>query len=232
LNPHRKARNEALAKVAIHGVKRRWHQARGNDAEAARHLKWQRRWRRRAQQALADLRASRSSLGYRPKLLRAPISPSPIFGGLGRPVVVTGHHSAGPKDQNDAHAIRLVDQYDAQHRAQGWGGLGYHFNVTRAGNIVLGRPIGQKGAHVGGHNSGNVGVLFHGTTGDQPTEPQRKAFRWLLENAHTSKMPASHRSAVKLLNLRAVGHNDWSGHQSNACPGTHKRMIVRKGATV
>jgi hypothetical protein len=151
------------------------------------------------------------------------------FGQLGPEKFVTGHHTAGPKDTSVADAIRLDKQYHAQHAGQGWGGIGYHFNVARDGTLICLRPTILKGAHVGGWNSNNVGVMFHGTTGDRPTDAQRATYKWLLASAHTLAMPAAHRTDLDLRKATRRGHNDWPGHGSNACPGTHKPMILAGG---
>lgn len=153
-----------------------------------------------------------------------------LFGQLGPEVWVTGHHTAGPKDTSDKHCAALCRQYHAQHRSQGWGGIGYHFCISRRGTIFCLRPTVLKGAHVGGWNSNNLGVMFHGTTGDKPTKRQARSYRWLIRNAHTTRMPRGHRCDRKLPTARKRrrrGHNDWPGHSWNACPGTHKRLIVR-----
>jgi hypothetical protein len=155
-----------------------------------------------------------------------------VFGPLGPERHVTGHHTAGPIDRDDRHAIALCRQYHRDHAVKGWGGIGYHFCITRNGTILCLRPLSLKGAHVGGWNSHNVGVMFHGTTGNKPTRKQARAYRWLLSNCHTRKMPAAHRSDRPLRRpyCRRWGHNDWPNHKSNACPGTHKRMILTSGA--
>jgi hypothetical protein len=151
------------------------------------------------------------------------------FGALGPERYVTGHHTAGPTDKDRDDAIRLCQQYHAAHAAKGWGGIGYHFNIARDGTIICLRPLTLKGAHVGLHNSENVGVMFHGTTGDLPTQAQRNSYRWILANAHTTAMPRPHRSDRDLRKAKRRGHNDWPGHESNACPGTHKPMILAGG---
>lgn len=165
-----------------------------------------------------------------PKIItasRAGLTFRNVFGPLGPPRHVTVHHTAGPKDRDYSHALTLVRQYHRDHTNKGWGGIGYHYCITRTGTIICLRPISLKGAHVGGHNTNNVGVMFHGTTGDRPTAAQINSFRWLLSNAHTTKMPKAHR-ATRPLNkpyTQRYGHNDWSGHTSNACPGTFKPIL-------
>ena len=145
-----------------------------------------------------------------------------LFGALGPEHWATVHHTAGPKDKNLEDAKRLCRQYHADHRAKGWGGIGYHFCITRGGYVLCLRPTYLKGAHVGGWNTGNVGIMFHGTLGDKPSDAQIQALRWLLHNAHTRSMPRAHRTdrplTAKYVTRR--GHHDWPGHKSNACPGT------------
>lgn len=162
-------------------------------------------------------------------IIRSGITTQGLFGGLGPELYVSGHHSAGPKDSSRAGALQLCRQYDTQHASQGWGGIGYHYCLPRSGGIILLRPVTQKGAHVGGYNSNNIGVLCHGTTGDRPTPEQQKAFKFLLANAHTKKFPKSHRTDRDLRKAVLRGHNDWPGHTSNACPGTHKQLYLSGG---
>lgn len=150
-----------------------------------------------------------------------------VFGSLGAESKVTGHYTDGPRDSSDAHAIDLIQNYHQAHKAKGWGGLGYHFCITKKGNIILGRPLHLKGAHVGGHNSNNVGIVMHGTTGDKPTFAQRRAYRWLLANAHTNRMPRTHRSDRDLRKAGRYGHNSFPNHRSNGCPGSFKPMFIK-----
>jgi hypothetical protein len=158
-----------------------------------------------------------------------------VFGPLGPEQFVTGHHTAGPQDHSLKEATALCRQYHRDHKAKGWGGIGYHFCIPRNAapdgtlRIICLRPTGLKGAHVGGHNSKNIGIMFHGTTGDHPSIHQRRALLWLLENAHTRRMPKAHRTDYSLKNKKRYGHKDWSGHTSNACPGGFHRLILSGG---
>lgn len=149
-----------------------------------------------------------------------------LFGQLGPETSVTGHYTAGPVDQSDRDAIRLCRAYHAAHKGKGWGGVGYHFCITRKGNIIGLRPLVLKGTHVGGWNTSNVGIMMHGTTGDRPTRAQARAYRWLIKNAHTRRVPRAHRSDRDLRKARRRGHNDWQGHESNGCPGSFKKLYV------
>jgi hypothetical protein len=191
--------------------------------------------RMRLRKALAAVKKARAALSraktaaWRPPIVKLGLAIEDKYGPLGTVHTVTGHHSAMEPDRDRADALRLCRLFHDAHKSKGWGGIGYHFNIARDGAIICLRPVALKGAHVGGWNSGNVGVMFHGTTGDEPTDAQRRSYAWLLANAHTVKMPASHRTSVDLRTAKRRGHNDWPGHESNACPGTHKPMILAGG---
>jgi hypothetical protein len=152
-----------------------------------------------------------------------------LFGELGPEVWVTGHHSATPPDKSLREAVAYVQRFHREHAAKDWGGLGYHYVLARTGELLCGRPTILKGAHVGLHNTSNVGVMCIGTVGDRPTLAQLRTFRWLLANAHTSALPKAHRTDRRLMGCGVRGHNDWPSHETNACPATHKPMYLSKG---
>jgi N-acetylmuramoyl-L-alanine amidase len=148
-----------------------------------------------------------------------------LFGQLGPEQNVTGHHSAGARARNWREGVARVRQFHADHKAKGWGGIGYHFVIADDGTLICARPTILKGAHVGMHNTRNLGVNCPATTGDRPTRQQKATYQWLLANAHTAAMPKAHRTDRDLRQARLFGHRDWSGHHSNACPGTFYGMF-------
>lgn len=201
----------------------------------ARHAYWENRGNRpmllkwsgllREARAMVALR-ERQVGGTAPRIVNLHIQPRPgtQFSPQGRLRAVTGHYTAGPIDQNDEHAKSLFLGIDQAHKAKGWTACGYPFGIARSGTLFLLRPATVIGAHVLNQNSGNVGVVCHGTTGDKPTEAQAATLRWLLANAHTTALPPSHR--VDLRALPVKGHNDW---MATACPGDFKPMYVSRG---
>lgn len=182
--------------------------------------------KRRAQVSFAERVIARRT---GPKVVNLRLSVTDLFGGIGPVKFVTGHHTAGPTDRDDDHAEALFRGFSREHANKGWGGIGYHYGIGRSGTLFLLRPAALKGAHVGGHNTGNIGVVCHGTVGDRPTAAQAATFAWLLRNAHTTALPEPYRTRQSLVNARRFGHNDWAGHSSNQCPGTHKPMYVSGG---
>lgn len=102
----------------------------------------------------------------------------------------------------------------AWHKQRGFSDVGYHYIVYRDGRIVLGRPVGQQGAHCADHgkNRGTIGCSYIGgvaadgkTPKDTRTPAQRASMLWL-----TKQLAARHRG-VK----RVTGHNQYA---AKACP--------------
>ncbi len=99
----------------------------------------------------------------------------------------------------------------AWHKARGWSDIGYHYVVYRDGRVMPGRPVGQIGAHVAGHNTGTIGIVYVGgvsadgrTAKDTRTPAQRGSLLWL-----TRQLARKH-------GIRKVtGHNQYA---AKACP--------------
>lgn len=145
-------------------------------------------------------------------------------GSIGRVNALTIHHTAGPRARNKAEAVRLNRRYDQEHAAKGWGGIGYHFTVDDHGRFYRCRPSSLRGAHTGGHNTGNIGVSFHGNfdTG-KPTWRQRRALKWLMRGGFYK---LTRISESKLAYFR--GHQEWPGPtNSTACPGKWMMRSLR-----
>ncbi len=88
-------------------------------------------------------------------------------------------------------------QIDLMHKNSGWSGIGYHFFVSKNGEIYRGRPIWAIGAHALGENNCSIGI---GAEGDYSTETsmpqaQKKAISDLiyeLRNTYTCATVVGH----------------------------------------
>ena len=149
-----------------------------------------------------------------------------LFGSLGPEFHVTGHYSAGARAKNPSQAKALTKSFHTDHKNKGWGGIAYHYLIADDGTLVGARPTILKGAHVGGHNSNNIGIVMPGTSGDHPTPAQRRTYRWLLKNAHTRKLPRAHRTDRNLRLATLWVHNGWPG-QATSCPGGFQHMFLK-----
>ena len=117
------------------------------------------------------------------------------------------HCSATREGQDiDAETIRKW------HKQRGWRDIGYHYIVRLDGEVELGRPIDEIGAHVKGHNKTTIGICYIGgveqdgkTPKDTMTYEQEESVRDLI-------------TAIRLVcneHLKISGHNEYA---SKACP--------------
>ncbi|MEZ9345006.1 N-acetylmuramoyl-L-alanine amidase [Vibrio cyclitrophicus] len=133
-------------------------------------------------------------------LLRLPHCPPYSF--------ITVHCSATPPEQ-DVN----VAEIRRWHKEKGWRDVGYHFVIRRSGDVELGRPLSQTGAHVKGHNKSNIGICIVGgcNTDLQPednfTLSQRKALFGLV---------AALQEQFLISDENVKGHKDWGVNK--ACP--------------
>jgi hypothetical protein len=94
------------------------------------------------------------------------------------------------------------------HRGRGWGDIGYHFAIDRAGNVWEGRPLAYQGAHVKNYNEYNLGVLCLGNFDEQqPTQAQIASL-----NTFVNRLLRTY--GVPVAKLRT--HQEWA---PTACPG-------------
>ncbi len=131
---------------------------------------------------------------------------------------LTLHHAAGwaakSLDEGKA-AVKSIQEFHQDGR--GWSDIGYHFLVDMAGNIYQGRPETVLGAHVGGANTGNIGVCALGCY--HPPETS-----WPCDDEMTY---ATEKSLIHLYSWIAdtygvdpnvlKGHRDYFG--TTSCPG-------------
>lgn len=147
--------------------------------------------------------------------------PPPNFASLvlldtARPITeIINHCTATPEGKD-----YTVADIRAWHKARGWSDIGYHYVVYRDGRVMLGRPVGQVGAHVEGHNTGTIGISYVGglsangkTAKDTRTAAQRASLLWLNQ-----ALADKHRGVRKI-----SGHNQYA---AKACPS----FDVRKDA--
>lgn len=119
---------------------------------------------------------------------------------------IINHCTATPEGRD-----YTVDDVRAWHKARGFSDVGYHYLIHLNGKISIGRPIGQVGAHVEGHNTGTIGVSYFGgvtSDGSKPkdtrTEAQRNSMLWL-----------NRQLAKKFKVKKITGHNQYA---NKACP--------------
>ena len=150
------------------------------------------------------------------------------------------HHSVTPAGWDTAATMRAFHRYHTL--TNGWGDIGYQLVIDPAGVVYQGRrsgpipvfqgipipgirPQATVGAHVGGNNSGNIGVCLMGDfTGAMPSPAQWGSLINVLArlSAALNLNPAG---GVRYVNPESGaasdrwainGHRDWMG---TGCPG-------------
>ncbi|WP_196258554.1 N-acetylmuramoyl-L-alanine amidase [Pelagibacterium limicola] len=124
-----------------------------------------------------------------------------------RPIHTLWWHCAATPEGKDF----TVEDIRQWHKARGWSDIGYHYIIYPDGRIMLGRPVGQVGAHVQDHNTGSIGGCYIGGVSsdgknakDTRTPAQISSMLWL-----TQQLVARH--PIK----RVRGHNEVT---AKACP--------------
>lgn len=127
-------------------------------------------------------------------------------------------HCAATPEGRDVKAATINDWDRAK-----FGQISYHFVIELDGTLVRTLPDTAKGAHVGGANSGNVGVCYVGgcdkamNAKDTRTPAQKTALRTLVRT-YQDRHPG----------IAVRGHNEWPGVKK-ACPSFDVSDWLKEG---
>ena len=146
----------------------------------------------------------------------------------------TFHHTAGYGAETYEEAVQSLQAIQRLHQdIRGWDDIGYHFVLDKSGRVYQGRPFADNtpwsegpplviGAHVGGHNTGNIGIAVLGCY-----HPPEGTY------CQDELSPAALDSLVLLMafladtygieSIHIKGHRDWS---STACPGDNNYRLL------
>ncbi len=132
------------------------------------------------------------------------------------------HHTVTPPTAYGTYEARLRSIQAYHMDTRGWCDVGYHYLVTEDGRVWEGRPEKHRGAHVGGHNTGNVGIAFVGcfdgpsckSIGEMAVNHQ------MLDGAAGLIAALSQTHGIAVDADRVKGHKDHKGAWTS-CPGAH-----------
>ncbi len=169
---------------------------------------------------LADIVVDRSSWGARPTRCTTADT---------NKTRMAIHHTVTPADTDPAR-VRGIQSFHMDTR--GWCDIGYHFLITKDGTVYEGRPLDLLGAHVAGHNTGNVGISFVGcfhTSGCMDWSPSSPPEE-MIDAAATMVGRLSDLYGIPIDASRVKGHRDHSG-ATTTCPGDnlHARLDDIRG---
>jgi len=128
------------------------------------------------------------------------------------------HTAATPGEWHQGKSVdQMVEEINSWHLDLGWQGIGYHRVIAPNGDIGVGRSLYEVGAHVGGHNTGTIGICLIPVA----THNGIKTFHTYF----TKKQAESLRAYLKELNEltyieKVTGHNQYSNKE---CPGFRVR---------
>lgn len=148
---------------------------------------------------------------------------------------MTWHHAAGYSAETlDEGKAQMRAMQDLHQNIRGWSDIGYQFAIDRGGRLYQGRPfmdnstslsqvpILAMGAHAGGANTGNVGVVIMGCY-----HPPEGAY---CEQEITPKAFATYINLFAFLSERygveperIRGHRDFG---QTACPGDNNYVLI------
>lgn len=129
------------------------------------------------------------------------------------------HYTVTPSD-NPMARVRAIQAYHMD--SLGWCDIGYHLLVGVDGTAYEGRPMQMLGSHVGGNNSGNVGISFvgcfhpSGCSTWTPLQPPQV----MLDSGALLLGALSKAWGIPLDTTHVKGHRQHSG-QSTSCPGDY-----------
>lgn len=110
---------------------------------------------------------------------------------------ITLHHEGAadsPVYFTDTKSVAERIELDRQaHLDRGWGDIGYHYIIDRAGRVWEGRPVQYQGAHVRDNNEHNIGVMCLGNFDiQQPSTAQLATVAAFTQKLrHKYKVPVS-----------------------------------------
>lgn len=105
-----------------------------------------------------------------------------------------------------------IERVKKWHLQRGWSDIGYHYYITRDGEIHKGRNLSTIGAHVRGYNKNSIGICYEGGI-NESGEPE------------DNRTPEQKKSLLKVVEILkfvfsgaiAQGHRDFP-NVNKACP--------------
>ena len=133
---------------------------------------------------------------------------------------ITIHHDGMSfRGRTMAQARTRLQQIQSFHQnTRNWADIGYHFAIDPQGVVWQGRELRWQGAHVGGANEGNVGVMLLGNFEEQgPT---------LSQVASLQRMVVTLQQRFRVPQSGVRTHREWPS-ASTECPGRQLQARVQ-----
>lgn len=122
---------------------------------------------------------------------------------------LTIHCTATPEGRDNTAAE--VTRWDVER----FGQASYHHVIALGGLVVRTLQDNQRGAHTGGHNTGNIGVSYVGGTACMNAGGKPKDTRTAAQKTSLEKVVRDYIARFPGIKIR--GHRDWP-NVAKACP--------------
>ena len=115
-----------------------------------------------------------------------------------------------------------VEQLRQCHLQRGFKDIGYHFYITRDGELHHCRPISEPGAHVRGFNRHSIGICYEGGLDSEghPADTLTPEQFEYLEQLLTKLLKLFPKAQLR-------GHRDMPGSVPKACPCLDCQSVFR-----
>lgn len=120
---------------------------------------------------------------------------------MNKPTKIILHCAASEDSLKTKFSFEACKRYHVEER--GWRDIGYHFYITRDGEVHKGREFNEVGAHCKGQNDKSIGVCYEGSH-----------FPTVIQIDALCNLYRTFKNVYKL--------DDWHGHYeytNKECPG-------------
>ena len=101
---------------------------------------------------------------------------------------------------------------DKMHQARGWKCCGYHYYITRDGQLHMGRPEEMVGAHARHYNAHSIGICYEGGLDEKGRPADTRTFA-----QKAALIALLHSLKIDYPDAKIVGHCNLEGVHK-ACP--------------
>lgn len=129
------------------------------------------------------------------------------------PNKITIHCSA--TDNGKSCDIEVIRRW---HKAKGWSDVGYHLVIQPDGTVQHGRGLNVIGAHVEGHNTGNIGICLIGE--GKYTKAQFRSLDYYIHGIMQTY------DDIKPWNIYTHNEFDTAIKQGKTCPVMRSGMLM------
>jgi N-acetylmuramoyl-L-alanine amidase len=131
------------------------------------------------------------------------------------------HHSVHCSASDHAHHdnVETIRKWHVEEKNPPWKDIGYHFIITKNGDIHECRPIDQTPAAVLNHNKDMVATCLTGNK--------------IFSDAQFRSLRRLDKRLKKEYNFTVTkGHNEYSGHESRKCPNFDIHTVLAQSEGV